>query len=112
MSESGPSLKSRFYWREREARCLAILERALLILRTQTILQESECDLNRQLYFCLLTASRELYPKEDIAPIQECKNQPDLDDDIRAKREQKRPDFQWIYLDRYESDPRRSSKQF
>jgi len=27
-------------------------------------------------------------------------------------REQKRPDFQWIYLDRYESDPHRSSKQF
>jgi len=38
--------------------------------------------------------------------------QPDPNDGVRARREQKRPDFQWIYLDRYESDPRRSSKQF
>jgi hypothetical protein len=47
-----------------------------------------------------------------VAPIQECNNQPDRDDEARTTREQKRPDFQWVYLDRYESDPSRGSKQF
>jgi hypothetical protein len=69
-------------------------------------------ELNRHFYFCLLSASRELYPDEEIAPVIECSNQPDPDDEARARREQKRPDFQWIYLDRYEPDPRRSSRQF
>ena len=42
----------------------------------------------------------------------ECNNQPDPDDEARTAREQKRPDFQWNYLDRFESDPHRSSRQF
>jgi hypothetical protein len=109
---AGPSLKSRGLWAKREGRCLAILCRALASLQQEDDLPEAEVDLNRRLYFCLLSASRELYPKEEIAPIQECNNQSDPDDEARAAREQKRPDFQWIYLDRYESDPRRSSKQF
>ncbi|TRL28959.1 hypothetical protein FM996_17935 [Methylosinus sporium] len=68
--------------------------------------------MNREFYFCLIEASRDLYPDDEIAPVAECCNQPDPDDDARARREQKRPDLQWIYLDRYESDPQRSSKQF
>jgi hypothetical protein len=112
MSESGPLLKSRRLWGKREAKCIAILKRALLNLREEIFFQESECDLNRQLYFCLLAASRELYPNDDLAPAMECNNQPDPDDQARARREQKRPDFQWVYLDRYEPDPNRSSKQF
>jgi len=88
------------------------LERALLLLRLDNDLPDSEIELNRRLYFCLLTASRELYPEDDIAPVMECNNQPDPDDAARIARAQKRPDFQWIYLDRYESDPHRSSKQF
>jgi hypothetical protein len=71
-----------------------------------------EIDLNRRFYFCLITASRELYPDDEIAPVSECNNQPDPDDEARVKREQKRPDFQWVYLDRYEADLRRSSRQF
>jgi hypothetical protein len=61
---------------------------------------------------CLLEANRELYPQNEIAPVPECNNQPDPNDEARVAREQKRPDFQWIFLDRYESDPHRSSKQF
>ena len=112
MSQSGPSLRSRSLWAKREARCLAILERALLLLRMRSSLPEAEVDLNRLLYSCLLRASRELYPSEEVSPVQECNNQPDLDDKGRAAREQKRPDFQWIYLDRYEGNPDRSSRQF
>ena len=99
-------------WVEREAKCLSIIERALSMLREEDDLAETEVELNRLLYFCLLTASREMYPDDEIAPLMECNNQPDPDDEARARREQKRPDFQWTYLDRYESDPQRSSKQF
>jgi hypothetical protein len=84
----------------------------LLSLREESNLPDAEVDLNRRLYFCLLQASRKLHPNETIAPTPECNNQPDVDDQARAIREQKRPDFQWIYLDKYEADPNRSSKQF
>ena len=99
-------------WSNREARCLSIVERALSMLREGGNLPETEVELNRVLYFLLLEASRELYPEDMIAPITECNNQPDSDDQARARREQKRPDFQWIYLDRYQPDAKRSSKQF
>jgi hypothetical protein len=112
MSDSGPSLRSRNFWAKREAKYLAILERALLLLRAKASLPEAEVDLNRLLYFCLLKATRELYPHDEVAPTPECNNQPDPDDEARSTREQKRPDFQWIYLDKYEADASRCSKQF
>lgn len=112
MSGTGPQLKARGLWTKREGMCFAILERALGLLRTEEGLPIAEVDLNRRLYFRLLAASRDLYPTNDVAPLSECNNQPDPDDESRAKREQKRPDFQWVYLDRYERDPKRSSKQF
>jgi hypothetical protein len=112
MTQSGPSLLSLHLWVKREARCLSILERALVLLRNSQEHSESENELNRRLYFWLLMASRELFPESDLAPVQECNNQPDPDDEARAKREHKRPDFQWVFLDRYELDPERSSKQF
>jgi hypothetical protein len=99
-------------WAIREARFLSIAERALTMLRESDDPPETEVELNRRLYFCLLTASRELYPDDVISPVMECNNQPMADDESRANREQKRPDFQWVYLDRYEPDPRLSSKQF
>ena len=99
-------------WATREAKCLSIIEHALSLLRRVEELPVTEVELNRQLYFRLLTASRELYPDDEIAPVTECNNQPDPNDEARAKREQKRPDFQWIFLDRYEPDPQRSSREF
>jgi hypothetical protein len=112
MSDSGPRLASLRLWLKRETACVSILERALLLLRDSESLPQAETDLNRLFYFCLLRASRELHPETELAPTPECNNQPDPDDEARARREQKRPDFQWIYLDRYEADPQRSSKQF
>lgn len=113
MIHSGaPRIRSSQLWRNREAKCLAIIDRALAILRGRNSLPESEVELNREFYFCLLEASRDLYPDDEVAPVTEGSNQPDPDDDARARREMKRPDFQWIYLDRYEPDPQRSSKQF
>ena len=112
MSEAGPPLRSRRLWAKRETMCLATLDRALTLLRLSPDLPESEVELNRRLYWCLLAANRTLYPENDIGPELECNNQPDPDDEARIAREYKRPDFQWSYLDRYEPDPLRSSRQF
>jgi hypothetical protein len=112
MSAGGPRLRALNIWAKREGMCLAIIERALQVLRAEEDLPESECDLNRLFYFRLLESSRELYPMDPVAPTSECNNQPDPDDETRVARENKRPDFQWVYLDQYEPDPERSSKQF
>lgn len=112
MSGTGPQLGSLKIWAKREGMCLAILERALQLLRAESNLPDAEVDLNRCLYFRLLEASSELYPQDQLLPTSECNNQPDPDDDSRAAREHKRPDFQWVYRDVYEPDPRRSSRQF
>ena len=112
MIEPGPGLLSLRIWARREEKILAIVERALELLRTEQDLPHTECDLNRRFYFQLLRASRELNPSDPVAPIYECNNQPDPDDEARATREDKRPDFQWIYLDEYEPDPERMSRQF
>lgn len=112
MSSGGPALSATRIWDQRIRKCVAVLERALQLLRAEKAIPASEPDLNRRLYFCLLKASRELYPEEELAPISECNNQPDADDETRTAREEKRPDFQWSFLDRYEEDPYRSAKQF
>lgn len=112
MSESGPRLRTLGIWAKREEMFIVILERALQLLQAQNGLPESECDLNRLLYFKLLRASQDLYPSDPVAPTTECNNQPDPDDEARTAREHKRPDFQWCYRDNYEPDPERSSRQF
>jgi hypothetical protein len=112
MIETGPRLGSLSLWGKREKMYISIIERALVLLREENDLPESECDLNRLFYFRLLRASNELYPKDPVTPQSECNNQPDPDDEVRAAREHKRPDFQWGYRDRYEPDPDRSAIQF
>lgn len=112
MRVSGPTLRPRNSWAEHQAMFIAILKRALILLREIHDLPEAEIDLNRELYWCLRKASVELYPKNEVAPLDECKNQPDPDDQARAEREKKMPDFQWIYLDRYERDPLRNRREF
>ena len=76
------------FWATREARYLAIIERALLKLRERDDLAETETEveLNRLLYFHLLVASRELHPDDVVAPLAECNNQPDSDDEVRSRR--------------------------
>jgi hypothetical protein len=72
MNQAGPPLKSRRLWAKREDKCLAILERALLLLLEESNPPETEVELNRRLYWYLLVATRELYPKDDVGPISEC----------------------------------------
>ena len=44
MSDTGPGLRALNIWAKREGMCLAILERALELLRTEKNLPESEVD--------------------------------------------------------------------
>lgn len=107
------SLHSRELWARHEAYYLLAFLRALELLGEKATLPTEEVGLNRQLYFCLLQANRELDPDGAYPPpVTECCNQPDPDDEARARRESKRPDFSWGFTDPHEADFRRSAKQF
>ena len=113
MSDTGPSLRSRGLWSRREDHFLKVIRRALEKIRAQRPQPPAENEINRNLYFALVEASRELDPKCIYpAPMQEACSQPDPDDASRAAREAKRPDFQWAFLDPHEPDARRSGRQF
>ena len=107
-----PSFLSSDLWARREAHFTSVALRALDLLREGSPTGDENA-LNRELYFCLLRASRELDPEGIFPPpVAECCNQPDADDLVRANRESKRPDFTWAYMDPHEPDPRKSSMQF
>lgn len=107
-----PSFLSGNLWARREAHFTSVAVRALELLHASPPAGDENA-LNRELYFCMLKASRELDPEGIYpGPVAECCNQPDPDDLTRATRESKRPDFTWSYLDPHEPDPLRSSVQF
>jgi len=109
---SSPTFLSGDLWARREAHFTSVTLRALELLHANAPAGDENA-LNRELYFCMLRASRELDPEGIYpGPVAECCNQPDPDDLARATRESKRPDFTWSYLDPHEPDPLRSSIQF
>lgn len=93
--------KAKKLWAKREEKCLRIICCALQLLRNDNDLPEQEDDLNRKLDSALLEAQGKLFPEDQVPHVYESRNQPDADDQQRAKREGKRPDFQWIVYDRY-----------
>lgn len=103
-------------WERHVNLVLKVLLRALSILQAEAHPDESEIDLNRQLYFCLLRANRELYESTgeafDHQPTPEAKNPPDPDDEQRAKRENKSPDFLWGFIDHSAPDATRGARNF
>lgn len=106
------SLFSVQLWARHEAHYFIAFLRALELLGQRPSLPIKEVDLNRELYFCLLQANRELDPDGTYPPpVTECCNQPDPDDNARAERESKRPDFSWGFTDPHEPDYRKSAKQ-
>lgn len=103
------------FWKKFEIAIFEILSRALVILKSKSSLPESEDELNRCLYFCLVEANYELQKVNkglQASPFYEGNNQPHHLDLIKARRENKRPDFQWSITDINEADPLKSSKQF
>jgi hypothetical protein len=112
VTTSTPTFLSSDLWARREAHFTSVAIRALELLHSSAP-SGDENALNRELYFCMLRASRELDPEGIYpGPVAECCNQPDTDDIARATRESKRPDFTWAYLNPHEPDPRKSSIQF
>ena len=102
-------------WSNYEHRVLRVFERALEILRAEDDLDVCENSLNRRLYRCIQRANAKLIKQNEgiECPVTyEACNQPDADDEQRADREAKRPDFQWGLTDQSEEDPLRQDKHF
>jgi hypothetical protein len=72
------------------------------MMRTAASLPEQEVDLNRELCRNIRRALWELRDSDegfDRLPHFDALNQPDMNDETRATREYKRPDFQWELKD-------------
>lgn len=107
--------KRKKFWKRFEGSIFEVIELAIDLLRKKDKLPLNEDDLNRELYFCLVTANYQLQKMNkglETPPFYESNNQPRVEDKIRAQREFKRPDFQWSITDIYEQDSKMSSKQF
>jgi hypothetical protein len=110
-----PNLKRLNFWKDHENRVVQVLSIALRLLARETDLPASENQVNRNLYFCILVAIRQLHEQGvDLVsfPVYEGCNQPDVADEERASREDKRPDFQFGFIDHEEPNPKASAKQY
>lgn len=108
-----PRILSIRLWEEHEQRVLKVFTLALELLRAKNDLDVCEDDLNRRLLLCVRTANYRLNDRDEglKSPVfYEASNQPAADDEQRAKRESKRPDFQWGFIDPHEEDPLRGDK--
>lgn len=109
-----PHISSLDLWKRHEHRVLAALTLALEKLAEEENIPKDEVNLNRTLSQCVLHAVRELDPDGSVyvsPPVWECNNQPDPDDETRAKREDKRPDCLWGYMDHL-ADASRSARHY
>jgi len=110
-----PGISGCQIWWDHERRVLGVVKWALDLLRTEDDLDLDENKLNRRLLRCIRTANFQLNKRGEgigYPVIYEANNQPDADDEQRAKRESKRPDFQWGLTDQSEEDPLRQDKYF
>jgi len=110
-----PTIDGPRTWRNHERRVLRIFSRALEMLRYEGRLDQCEDSLNRRLLFCIRKANAELAKENeglDCPVTYEGRNQPDADDEVRASREDKRPDFQWGLTDHSEQNPLRQDKYY
>lgn len=112
---SRPLISGSRVWCNHERRVLNVMHRALELLRKENSLDICEDSLNRRLVFCVRKANNEFFQVGegfDWLPTYDSKNQPDSDDEEGADREQKRPDFQWGFVDHSEPDPVKQDKIF
>lgn len=110
-----PNLKQLDFWKKHEERVLQVLTIALRLLASHRGLPTAENPINRKLYVCILRAIRQLHEDGiDLVsyPMYEANNQPDVLDEVRAAREDKRPDFQFGFIDDQEPNPDASAKQY
>ena len=101
-------------WSDYEAHCQRLLREALREVSQRATWDQDEDSLNRQLYKAIIRASHAAVQRDYHVPavVYEGRNPPAYADEERAKREFKRPDFYWAYIDQYASDPNDAAKQF
>ncbi len=107
-----PSIAALRTWCEHEKRVLELVCQALVELRLKPSLPEDEPGLNRALHFSLRRVNARLSRLGrgvSAPPVWEAQNQPLIDDETRAPREDKRPDFQCGFVNLQESDDDRAS---
>jgi len=98
-------------WEKYKRKIFEVMIEALSILQDETHLEEDEPVLNRRLYNCFVQANHRLKLNHHV-PTCEGKNPPDPDDEERAARENKIPDFYWHLLDPTVLDSRRCVRRF
>ena len=103
-------------WERHELRVINVLGEALAIMSSSGIRESNEVLQNRRLFQCLMEANNRQWRLGtggfDHPPTPEGKNLPSADDEQRAMREDKIPDFQWTLIDHAEDDPVRSVHAF
>ncbi|MBK8256902.1 MAG: hypothetical protein IPK82_30045 [Polyangiaceae bacterium] len=108
-----PALADRRLWETRHNHYVNVLCEALSLLRRKDSLPEDELELNRELWFCILTARRGLDPSGRFPlPVPEGQNLPDPNAAATQPHDRKKPDFQWIHDDPQEPDPRYGVRSF
>jgi len=104
------------FWINFENKVSEVICLGLSYLLEKHDLQEKEDEINRTLYFCFQKANYLLQKQEpkrgDYIPIYESRSQPFYNDEERANREDKRPDFQWVKTDLSTTNPYNSAKQY
>lgn len=113
MDQRPSLLNNKKSWHQQQAEILETLELALQHLQSKQALPEQENGINRELFFSL----KEIYFTQrddaDQFPVRmECNNQPDSDDQVKVRSEDKRPDFKWGYVDTLERNPQKKAKDF
>ena len=94
-----PNLKRLNFWEKHERRVLQVLTIALrLLARERDSADRGESDQSKAVLLRFSVAIRQLHEQGvDLIsfPFYEANNQPDVQDEERAARENKRPDFQF-----------------
>ena len=108
-----PRLSAAVVWSQHEHLCTGLLRQALESLVDHSP-DENEDDLNRELYRAIIRFSHRAAQDGRYIPpvVPEGRNPPASTDQERARREFKRPDFYWAYIDPLVDDPDDASKQF
>ena len=104
-------ITQRHTWPRYKEDIVRVILEALTMLREREDLIADEVDLNRKLFFCFKRAAHKLRLSHHL-PVPEGKNPPYEDDEQRAARENKRPDFYWQFCDASVDDPKWCDRRF
>jgi hypothetical protein len=108
---SQPRISQLNIWDKYKKRIFDLILESLSILQREPALKLDEPNLNRKLFFCFEGATYNLKLSYHL-PTPEGKNPPHPDDEKRARREEKVPDFYWQFSDHTVIDPKRCTRRF